>query len=69
MIQVQTKLEVADNSGARRVQCIRVLGGTRRRTASVGDVVTATGVLVTDKDFGAGYTYEILLEDAELIAK
>lgn len=36
-------------------------------TASVGDIVTATGVLVTDKDFGAGYTYEILLEDAELI--
>ena len=42
MIQVQTKLEVADNSGARRVQCIRVLGGTRRRTASVGDVIVVT---------------------------
>jgi len=36
-------------------------------TASVGDVVTAKGVLATDKDFGAGYTYEILLEDAELL--
>ena len=42
MIQVQTKLEVADNSGARRVQCIRVLGGSRRRTASVGDVIVVT---------------------------
>ena len=42
MIQVQTKLEVADNSGARRVQCIRVLGGTRRRAASVGDVIVVT---------------------------
>lgn len=36
-------------------------------TASVGDVVTATGTLVTDKDFGAGYTYAVLLENAELI--
>ena len=42
MIQVQTRLEVADNSGARRVQCIRVLGGTRRRTASVGDVIVVS---------------------------
>ncbi|MFT5438374.1 MAG: large subunit ribosomal protein L14 [Alphaproteobacteria bacterium] len=39
MIQVETNLEVADNSGARRVQCIRVLGGSRRRTASVGDLI------------------------------
>ena len=37
--------------------------------ASVGDVVTARGVLATDKDFGAGYTYAILLENAELIAE
>ena len=42
MIHVETNLEVADNSGARRVQCIRVLGGTRRRTASVGDVIVVT---------------------------
>ncbi len=39
MIREQTNLEVADNSGARRVECIRVLGGTRRRYASVGDVI------------------------------
>src|SRR3546814_20161872 len=39
MIQVESNLEVADNSGARRVQCIRVLGGTRTRYASVGDVI------------------------------
>ncbi len=37
-------------------------------TASVGDVVTATGTLVTDQDFGAGYTYPVLLKDAELVA-
>ena len=42
MIQVETNLEVADNSGARRVQCIRVLGGTGRRYASVGDVIVVT---------------------------
>ena len=42
MIQMQTNLDVADNSGARRVQCIKVLGGSKRRTASVGDVIVAT---------------------------
>ena len=39
MIQMQTNLEVADNSGARRVQCIKVLGGSKRKVASVGDVI------------------------------
>ncbi|WFE69271.1 50S ribosomal protein L14 [Thiomicrospira sp. R3] len=39
MIQVQTILEVADNSGAKRVQCIKVLGGSKRRYASVGDII------------------------------
>jgi large subunit ribosomal protein L14 len=39
MIQMQTNLDVADNSGARRVQCIKVLGGSHRRYASVGDVI------------------------------
>ncbi len=38
MIQSETNLDVADNSGARRVQCIRVLGGSKRRWASVGDI-------------------------------
>ena len=42
MIQVQTNLDVADNSGARRVQCIKVLGGSKRRFASVGDVIVVT---------------------------
>ena len=42
MIQMQTYLEVADNSGARKVQCIKVLGGSKRRTASVGDVIVVT---------------------------
>jgi large subunit ribosomal protein L14 len=39
MIQTQTNLEVADNSGARKVMCIKVLGGSKRRYASVGDVI------------------------------
>ncbi|HCY13578.1 MAG: 50S ribosomal protein L14 [Arenicellales bacterium] len=39
MIQVQTNLDVADNSGARRVQCIKVLGGSRRRYAGIGDII------------------------------
>ena len=39
MIQVQSRLHVADNSGAKKVQCIKVLGGSRRRTASIGDIV------------------------------
>ena len=42
MIQVETNLDVADNSGARRVQCIRVLGGTGRRTAAVGDIIVVS---------------------------
>ncbi|MEO5366262.1 MAG: 50S ribosomal protein L14 [Magnetococcus sp. WYHC-3] len=39
MIQVQTMLEVADNSGAKKVQCIKVLGGSKRKYAGVGDVI------------------------------
>lgn len=39
MIQVQTTLDVADNSGARRVQCIKVLGGSKRRYAGIGDII------------------------------
>lgn len=42
MIQVESKIKVADNSGARLVQCIKVLGGYRRRYARVGDVITVT---------------------------
>ncbi len=39
MIQVQTELMVADNTGAKRVECIKVLGGSKRRYASVGDLI------------------------------
>ena len=39
MIQMQTQLDVADNSGARKVQCIKVLGGSHRRYAAVGDII------------------------------
>ena len=39
MIQVQTELNVADNTGAKRVECIKVLGGSKRRYASIGDII------------------------------
>ena len=42
MIQPESTLEVADNSGARKVACIRVLGGTRRKYASIGDIIVVT---------------------------
>ncbi|TFG95053.1 MAG: 50S ribosomal protein L14 [Myxococcales bacterium] len=42
MIQQESVLQVADNSGARKVQCIRVLGGTRRRYASIGDIIVVS---------------------------
>ena len=42
MIQMQTNLEVADNSGAKRVQCIKVLGGSKRKYAGVGDFIVVT---------------------------
>ena len=42
MIQMQSQLDVADNSGAKRVQCIKVLGGSKRRTAGVGDIIVVS---------------------------
>jgi large subunit ribosomal protein L14 len=49
MIQMQTNLEVADNSGARRVMCIKVLGGSKRRYAGVGDVIVVSVKEATPK--------------------
>lgn len=54
MIQMQTYLNVADNSGARRIQCIKVLGGTRRRYASIGDIIVAAV-----KEASAGSTVKL----------
>ena len=42
MIQMQSRMRVADNSGAKEVQCIKVIGGSKRRTASVGDIVVVS---------------------------
>ena len=42
MIQMRTVLDVADNSGARKVQCIKVLGGSKRKYASIGDIIVVT---------------------------
>ena len=51
MIQARTNLNVADNSGARRVQCIKVLGGSKRKTASVGDVIATAELYRRWKNF------------------
>ena len=77
MIREQTNLAVADNSGARRVQCIRVLGGSRKRTASVGDiVVVAVKDAITDRKVKKGdvckavvvrTTYPVLRSDGTAI--
>lgn len=42
MIQVQTELFVADNTGARKVECIKVLGGSKRRYATIGDIIVVS---------------------------
>ena len=42
MIQVQTELQVADNTGAKKIECIKVLGGSKRKTASVGDTIVVS---------------------------
>ena len=42
MIQMQSNLFVADNSGARKIQCIKVLGGSKRRFASIGDIIVVS---------------------------
>jgi large subunit ribosomal protein L14 len=47
MIQTYTRLRVADNTGAREIMCIKVLGGTRRRYASVGDIIVASVKVAT----------------------
>ena len=55
MIQMQTRLAVADNTGAKELQCIKVLGGSRRRTATLGDVIVCSvkGV-IAGSDFKKG---------------
>ena len=62
MIQVETKLNVADNSGAREAKCIRVLGGTRRRYASVGDIiVVAVNNIIPSSDLKKGAVSKALI--------
>ena len=62
MIQVESKLNVADNSGAREAVCIRVLGGTRRRYASVGDViVVAVHNIIPSSDLKKGAVSKALI--------
>ena len=77
MIQNETRLKVADNTGAREILCIRVMGGSRRRYAGVGDIITATVkkgevvkavVVRTKKGFGRNDgTYIAFDENAAVI--
>ena len=55
MIQMQSHLEVADNSGAKEVMCIKVLGGSKRRYAGIGDVIKVTSVKSRDLEGGFAY--------------
>ena len=55
MIQMETTLDVADNSGAKRVQCIKVLGGSKRKYATVGD--TIVGPVLISKSAGLALNY------------
>ena len=62
MIQVETKLNVADNSGAREAVCIRVLGGTKRRYATVGDIiVVAVQNVIPSSDMKKGTVSRALI--------
>ena len=62
MIQAETRLVVADNSGAKECMCIRVLGGTRRRYASVGDViVVAIKNVIPSSDIKKGAVSKALI--------
>ncbi len=62
MIQVESRLTVADNSGAREVLCIRVLGGTRRRYATVGDIiVVAVKNVIPSSDLKKGTVSKALI--------
>jgi large subunit ribosomal protein L14 len=75
VIQNETRLKVADNTGAREILCIRVQGGSRRRYAGIGDVITATvkaanpqGTVRTKKEFGRDDgTYIAFDENAAVI--
>ena len=62
MIQAQTRLAVADNTGAKELMCIKVLGGSRRRYAGIGDVVVCSVRGVTaDSDFKKGTVVRVVI--------
>ena len=56
MIQVQTELLVADNTGAKRIECIKVLGGSKRRYASIGDTVS----IIECKPFSKNKKFQVM---------
>ena len=62
MIQASTILEVADNSGARKIQCIKVLGGSKRRSASIGDIIVVSiRKVVPNKKIRPGEVHKALV--------
>ena len=57
MIQQETRLKVADNTGAKEILCIRVMGGSTRRYANIGDTIVATGVASLTVATSVSYTH------------
>ena len=62
MIQPQTNLKVADNTGAKIIQCFRVLGGTRKRYAQIGDVIIPTRETITFRIVNKGCPIKVIVE-------
>jgi large subunit ribosomal protein L14 len=58
MIHAESNLDVADNSGARRVQCIKVIGGSKRKTASVGDVIVVRTAFPVRRSDGSAIRFD-----------
>src|SRR6202045_2491051 len=69
MVQVQTVLDVADNSGARKVMCIKVLGGSKRRYASVGDVIAVKEAIPNAKVKKGDVSRAVIVRTAKEISR
>ena len=72
MIQMRTNLDVADNSGAKTVQCIKVLGGSRRKYASIGDLIVVSVQVALPPEgtrFATGSSLGLAVWDVSLLTK
>src|SRR2546422_130250 len=70
MIQMETNLDVADNSGARRLQCIKVLGGSKRRYATIGDTIVVTIKEAIPRGRGKkGEVFQVMPKEARALVR